>query len=62
MTGALLTREVSPSHICSRSGSLQRFKLRGVVRLIECATERQDIATRNRIQAILDVDGEQASV
>lgn len=47
---------------CSRSGQLKTFKLQGVKRLIECATERHDNETRSRVQAILDSQGEQASV
>ena len=62
MAGAASNERKCLLPTCSRSGSLQLFKLRGVVRLIECATERQDDATRNRIQAILDAEGEQASV
>ena len=62
MAGAASNERECLLPICSRSGSLQRFKLRRVVRLIECATERHDDATRNRIQAMLDAEGEQASV
>ena len=62
MAGAASNERKCLLPTCSRSGSLQLFKLRGVVRLIECATERQDDATRNIIQAILDAEGEQASV
>ena len=62
MAGAASNERKCLLPTCSRSGSLQRFKLRRVVRLIECATERQDDATRNRIQAMLDAEGEQTSV
>ena len=48
---------------CSESGQLKTFKPQGVKRLIiECATERHDNETHSRVQAILDSQGEHASV
>ena len=47
---------------CSKSGPLNTFKLRAVKKVIECAIERHDDATRSNIQAILDIQGEQASI
>ncbi len=47
---------------CFKSGQLKTFKLQGVKRLLECVTERHDNETQSRVQAILDSQGEQASV
>ena len=47
---------------CSKSGQLNTFKLQAVNKLIESATDRHDDATRIRIQAVLDSEGEQATV
>lgn len=47
---------------CSSYGPLQKFKLRGIQKLIECARERHDDYTQNRMQAIWDSQGDEASV
>ena len=47
---------------CKKSGPLQQFKLRGVKKLLDCAVERNDDDIRNKIQTILDSQGEDASV
>lgn len=48
---------------CTGSGSLwQLFKVRGVKKLIECATERHDNKTGNLMQGILDSQGEKTSI
>ena len=47
---------------CSKSGPLQTFKLQAVKKIIESSILRHDDETRNRMQAIFDSQGEQASV
>ena len=47
---------------CTKSGQLRGFKLQGVKRLIECATQRQDNQTLVLLQNNLDSQGEEASV
>ena len=47
---------------CSKSGQLKTFKLQAVKKLIECAKERYDDETRNRLQAILESEADKASV
>ena len=47
---------------CRRSGPLIIFRVKADRKLIECATERHDDETRSKVQAILDSQGEQASV
>ncbi len=47
---------------CSKPGPLKTFKLRAVKKVIECAIERHDDATCSKIQAVLDSQGEQASI
>ena len=46
---------------CSKSGPLQTFKLQAVKKIIESSILRHDDETRNRMQAIFDSQGEQAS-
>ena len=47
---------------CSGCGSLQLFKVRGIKKLIDCATERHDDKIRTTLQSTIDSQGEQASV
>ena len=47
---------------CSKSGRLSIFKLQAVKKLIECAVERHDLEIRDKMQGILNSQGEQASV
>ena len=47
---------------CRRSGPLIIFRVKAVRKLIECTTERHDDETHSKLQAILDSQGEQASV
>ena len=47
---------------CNRSGPLNTFKVQAVKKLIECATEQHDDETCNKMHAILDSQGEQASI
>ena len=47
---------------CSKSGRLTIFKLQAVKKLIECAVERHDLEIRDKMQDILNSQGEQASV
>ena len=47
---------------CNKSGPLQTFKLQAVKKIIESSILRHDDETRNRMQAIFDSQGEQASV
>ena len=47
---------------CSKSRSLKTFKIQAIKKLIECAVERGGDETSNNLQAILNTQGEQASV
>ena len=47
---------------CSSSGSLKTFKLQAVKRLIECAVERGDDEIHDKLQTMLNSQGEQASI
>ena len=43
---------------CSSSGSLKTFKVQAVKKLLECAVERGDDETLNKLQTILNSHGE----
>ena len=47
---------------CHKSGKHDLFKIRGVNKLLECANDRRDIDTYQKMKAILDTRGEQMSV
>jgi len=47
---------------CSKSGQLTKFKLQAVNKLIQCAAERHDDETRDKLLTILNSQGEHASV
>ena len=47
---------------CSNSGQLQTYKKQGLLKVIECAFQRQDGEMRTTVQAVLDSQGEQASM
>lgn len=47
---------------CSGCGPLQLFKVRGIKKLIDCATERHDDKIHSTLQSTIDSQGEQASV
>ena len=47
---------------CISSGSLKTFKLQAVKRLIECAVERGDDEIHDKLQTMLNSQGEQASI
>lgn len=47
---------------CSTSRSLKTFKIQAVKKLIECAVERGDAETCDKLRTILDSQGEQTSI
>ena len=47
---------------CSNSGSLKTFKIQAVKKLIECSVERGDDKTSAILGAILNTQGDKASV
>ena len=48
--------------VCHGGGEEKRFTKRGIHKLISCAHSRRDVDTKAKLQDIIDVDGNAASI